>query len=331
MHVYPLTPSLPWDIFPDEQERLRKVLLVVIVATLVLSVVFTFLPVFEEDQEQTIIVPKHVVKMVLEQKKETPPPPKPLPVPEIKEEPKVIEPPKPKPPEPKPEVKQPPKPKPVAKEPPKPAPKPKPSAKQQAQSAFKNVFGSSLDDLQDNKVVASLDSKAVTNAGNVAGTTERSMITSNAGRASGGINDANLSRGTGGSGSLSGSAGTSKGSSRISKKAGGSGTATSRRTGSGRKAKRSEEEIQIVSDRNRGSFDRLYARALRNDPSLQGKVVFRLTISPAGSVTSASIVSSELGSPDLERKLALKVKQLKFKSGDKAVTTINYPIDFFPS
>lgn len=330
MHVYPLKPSLPWDIFPDEQQRLRKIIATSLIGTLLFSILFTVLPQIAKEKRDTVVVPKHVVKMVLEKKKVVPPPPKPLPVPEKKEEPKVVEPPKPKPPEPKPEVKK--TPKPVEKAPPKPAAKPKPTAKQQAQNAFQDVFGSSLNDLQDNKVVSSLDKKSLSNAGNRAGTTERSMVTSNAGRASSGINDANLSRGTGGSGSLSGVAGTSKVASSISRGGAAAGAAASSATkGSGRKSKRSEEEIQIVFDRNRGSFDSLYARALRTDPTLEGKVVFRLTISASGAVTKASIVSSELGDKTLERKLVLRVKRLKFKAGNKATTTINYPIDFFPS
>lgn len=326
MHVYPLTPSLPWDIFPEDQTRFRKILWITLLVALLSSLLMPYLPTLTKEKAKQVEVPKHIVKLVLEKKKIPPPPPKPLPKPVKKEEPKKVEKPKPKPPEPKPVKKK--KPKAVAK--PKPVKKPKPSAKQQAAKTFQNVFSDSLADLQDDKLVAKLDNKAASNAGNKAGVNQRSMITSNAGRGSSGINDAGLSRGTGGSGRLSGSTGGSKVKSNI----GGirpSGTSGGGKKGRGRKAKRSEEEIQIVFDRNRGGFDRLYARALRKDATLEGKVIFRLTIAPTGSVTSVSIVSSELGDPDLERKLKLRVKRLKFKAGNLATTTINYPIDFFPS
>lgn len=326
MHVYPLTPSLPWDIFPEDQTRFRKVLMITLLVSLLLSLLMPFLPRLTKEKPKQVAVPKHIVKLVLEKKKIPPVPPKPLPKPEKKEEPKKVEKPKPKPPEPKPVKKE--KPKVAVK--PKPVKKPKPSAKQQAAKTFQNVFADSLSDLQDDKLVAKLDNKAASNAGNKAGVNQRSMITSNAGRGSSGINDAGLSRGTGGRGSLSGRAGGSTVKSNIGgvRPSGASGGA---KKGSGRKAKRSEEEIQIVFDRNRGGFDRLYARALRKDATLEGKVVFRLTIAPSGVVTSVSIVSSELGDPDLERKLKLRVKRLKFKAGNLATTTINYPIDFFPS
>ncbi|HHH45252.1 MAG TPA: energy transducer TonB, partial [Gammaproteobacteria bacterium] len=72
-------------------------------------------------------------------------------------------------------------------------------------------------------------------------------------------------------------------------------------------------------------------RALRKDPTLQGKLVIRLTIAPSGKVTSISMVSSELGDPQLERKLVQRIKLFNF--GAKAVdsVTITYPIEFLPA
>ena len=56
-----------------------------------------------------------------------------------------------------------------------------------------------------------------------------------------------------------------------------------------------------------------------------------MTIASNGQVTSARIVSSELGDEDLERKLLLSIKKFKFPSTNAAVTTVTYPIDFLPS
>ncbi len=55
------------------------------------------------------------------------------------------------------------------------------------------------------------------------------------------------------------------------------------RSGSG-KASRSIEEIKLVFERNKGAIYAIYNRALREDPSLQGKVVLELKISPSGEV-----------------------------------------------
>ena len=45
-------------------------------------------------------------------------------------------------------------------------------------------------------------------------------------------------------------------------------------------ASRSIEEIQVVFDRNKSAIYSLYNRALRKDPTLQGKLVLSLTIAP---------------------------------------------------
>jgi len=96
-------------------------------------------------------------------------------------------------------------------------------------------------------------------------------------------------------------------------------------------ASRSIEDLQLVFDKNKGAIYTIYNRALRRDPSLQGKVVLKLTIAPSGRVTQCTIVSSELNNPKLERKLVARVKLFRFgkKKVDVMVTT--YPIEFLPS
>ena len=63
--------------------------------------------------------------------------------------------------------------------------------------------------------------------------------------------------------------------------------------GSG-KASRSIEEIKLVFERNKGAIYAIYNRALREDPSLQGKVVLELKIAPSGEVVDVKVLSSEL-------------------------------------
>ena len=317
--------SLPWDVSTEDEVLLRRLIAIFLAIVFLVTLLCVFITI-PERVKPVEEVPENIVRMILEKQQRPPPPP-----PEPEPEPKPVEAPKPIPkPEPKPVPK--PEPKPIEQPEPIPVPDPvpaPPSAKEQAVSAI-SVFDE-LNDLRDDNVRASIDNDINANAGSEAGSNERSLITSSAGRASGGINNAEYSRGTGGGGSLDGSTG----SSRVNSNIGGGGGGTKKGAGSGggsdRKFKRSEEEVQIVFDRNRGGFDRTYARALRDDPALQGKVVFRLTIEPNGSVSSCTVVSSELGNPSLERKLVVKVKQLKFESKDVLTTTVNYPIDFFPS
>ena len=80
-----------------------------------------------------------------------------------------------------------------------------------------------------------------------------------------------------------------------------------------------------------GAIFALYNRALRMDPTLEGKLVLRLTIAPSGEVTFCEIVSSELDDAELERKLVQRVKLFRFEAKDVEAITTTKPIDFFPA
>ena len=75
----------------------------------------------------------------------------------------------------------------------------------------------------------------------------------------------------------------------------------------------------------------MYARALRDNPALQGKVVLQITISPAGDITEAKVLSSDLNDPEFESKLLARIKLFKFEAKDVATLTATKPIDFFPA
>jgi len=95
---------------------------------------------------------------------------------------------------------------------------------------------------------------------------------------------------------------------------------------------RTDEEIQIVFDRYKASFYRLYNRELRNNPALQGKMVLRLTIEPDGSVSMCTLQSTDMNAPDLATQVVNRVRTINFgaKEGVQTVTIV-YPIDFLPA
>jgi TonB family protein len=95
--------------------------------------------------------------------------------------------------------------------------------------------------------------------------------------------------------------------------------------------KRSADEIEHIFQKNQGSIFNLYNRALRKNPSLAGKIIIELTISPGGQVTAAKVLSSEPGDDSLEQKLIAKIKRFKFTNEDVKEITLTYPIDFLPS
>jgi TonB family protein len=153
----------------------------------------------------------------------------------------------------------------------------------------------------------------------------RDIISSKVGGSSGGISGPTSSGLAAGSGSLRGIYTTQVKDPNL----GASGQAT--RAGGSGKASRSADEIALVFTKNKGAIDAMYARALRDSPALQGKVVLELTIAPSGDITAARIVSSELNDKEFESKLLARIRLFKFEAKDVAALTATKPIDFFPA
>ena len=294
--------DLPWSPTEEVERRFRKVVRNAFIVFAIFAILIPLLPVRERDLAKAPDIPDRIVKLVLEKKIPPPPPP-----------PKIEE----KKPEPEKKV-----------EAPKPPP-PKPDARERAQNAGLLKLQDQLADLRDNAI---LDKAAQTKnlTGKIGEETrsERSLITSKVGTSSGGINTASLSRGYGGgAGSLTGHNTTQVSSSTLAAQ----GTNKVERGAGSGKATRSEEEIALVFDKNKGAIYALYTRALRDKPDLQGKVVLELTIGSDGAVTRCEVVSSELNDPELERKLVARVKLFRFEAKDVGTITVTKPIDFVPA
>ena len=310
--------ELPWSADLSQERKFQRLLGTIFLVCLVLGAVWPFIPAPEPELDEIIEIPPRIAQLLLEEKPLPPPPPPPKeeePEPEPEEEPEQVVENEPEP-EPEPEV--------------VPEPEPEPDleaiAREQAQAALM-PFAEDLSQLVDKDLLESVDDRELTASVGEAQRNERSMITSKVGAASGGINTAALSRNTGGTG-IAGRDTTKVASpvAGIGQQAGGA-----RRTGTSGKASRSREEIELVFDKNKGAIFALYNRALRQDPSLEGKLVLRLTIAPSGEVTFCEIVSSELGDPELERKLVARVKLFRFEARDVEPITTTKPIDFFPA
>jgi protein TonB len=294
--------DLPWSPTEEVERRFRKVVRNAFIIFAIFAILIPLLPRPDRDLAKAPAIPDRIVKLVLEKKVPPPPPP-----------PKIEE----KKPEPEKKV-----------EAPKPPP-PKPDARERAQNAGLLKLQDQLADLRDNAI---LDKAAMTKnlTGKIGEETrsERSLITSKVGTSSGGINTASLSRGYGGgAGSLSGHTTTQVSSATLAAQ----GTNKVERGAGSGKASRSEEEIAMVFDRNKGAIYALYTRALRDKPDLQGKLVLELTIGADGSVLKCEVVSSELNDPELERKLVARIKLFRFEEKDVGTITVTKPIDFFPA
>lgn len=300
---YYYSADLPWTVSEEEQERFRRILKRVFLFVLTLGLLMPFLPVPKIERQEMEQLPPRLAKLILDHQEIKPPAP-PVKAPETE------------PVQAKPEPEK------IA---PKPAKKNIETARKKAERSGLLAFKDELADLRDDSMTASVQKTRLTKgAGSPARVPERSLVTSNVAAGSGGINTARLSRETGGSG-LAGRATT-----RVSSPVAGGGGGNLRRGGGGH-ASRSLEEIKLIFDKNKAAIYALYNRALRMDPTLQGKVILRLTIAPSGKVTACEIVSSELHANELERKLAARVRMFEFGAKDVGTMVVTYPIDFLPS
>jgi len=284
--------ELPWSPSEEMERRFRKILRNLAIVFAIFAVLMPFLP-RHERIVNTDSLPERVVQLVMEPPPPPPPPPPPKPEKTVEKGPVV----------PKPVV-------PVD---------PRVKAAKSAQvfdqlAALRDV---DLDKFEKNQ-------PKTTDPGDVS-VVSRNIISSKAGGTSGGISAPTSSGLAAGSGSLRGIYTTQVKDPNL----GASGQAT--RAGGSGKASRSADEIALVFTKNKGAIDAMYARALRDNPALQGKVVLELTIAPSGDITAARIISSELSDKEFESKLLARIRLFKFDAKDVATLTATKPIDFFPA
>lgn len=344
---------LPWATALADDARFRRIRNRVLIASTLLCLLFLLLPKPEHDRTQVAELPPQLAKIVLE-REVAPPPPPPAPVKvekKAEEQPAAAHPKKPD--DPKPEtVKQP---VPEARRPvPNKPPGEVDGARRKAAGVGLLAMKEQIAEIRGAPVAVQLNQeikqgKGVgtgvgpgVGPGNEAGIPVRALITSNATNGSGGINTAAYSRNTGGGGLAGrattlvegvagggGGGGAGGGGVKGDGKGAGRG-GTLHKSGSG-KASRSIEEIKLVFERNKGAIYALYNRALRDDPSLQGKVVVELKIAPSGEVVDVRVLSSELKASELERKLLARIRQFDFGNKDVDVMVVSWPVDFLPS
>lgn len=299
VHQRPFQPMImPWKDQAEDKKRYRKITLITLILSILLAYI-TFvwiLPI--PDRNQVVEIPERLTKFIKKQK------PKPIP----KKKAKPVE-----------ELQK--------KKEKKPTDAEKKEIRKKVQStgvlAFKNNFADLLDDAPETKLGAQAN---LTNRASSARVT-RSIITANSSASSGGINSAALSRDVGNSDKKISAVGFSRVDSAI-----GTAIADDRPLSSGPGPSRTDEEIQIVFDRYKAALYRIYNRQLRVDPSLQGKIVLRMTIEPDGSVSLCNVESTDMDSKELSGKIVGRVKLFNFGAKpDVPKVTILYPIDFLPA
>jgi TonB family protein len=350
---------LPWAVSPEDEARFRRILNTVLAVCAILCIVLLLMPKPEVDRAAPPEVPQRLAKLVLEQRE--PPAPKAPPAPLTPAQQQAKSDTLPEVAKPLPDAK--PLPKAVAPEARRPIPGKPPGeiegARRKAAGVGLLAMKDQLAELRGAPVAVQLNQNIKAGpgvgagvgvgvgAGKDPGLPDRNLITSNATGGSGGINTAAYSRDTGGGGLAGrattlvegvagGGGGGGPGGGGSSGKGGtgtgvGGGAGGSLSKGGSGKASRSIEEIKLVFERNKGAIYAIYNRALRDDPSLQGKVVVKLTIAPSGQVVDCRVESSELKASELEAKLLARIRGFDFGAKDVDQMVVTWPVDFLPS
>ena len=326
----PFNTQLPWAIGEKENRLFRKVTYAALGFTLSAAVIVSLQDLPQPTRAEKAKLPPQLARII---KAKTPPPPpkvEPVKQPEIKKpvvEKKPPEQPKVTPPKPVP-VKQP------VQQKPQPKPEPVVDKQQEVKLARENAKKSGVlafsDQLMAMRQSVSVDNLANTEQIKGAGQqhkTQRKTIGKKVNSTSAGVNAASLSSDVGAKGSLEGRKTTEF----VAPEEGSAALAT----------KRIERETQVIGDRdieairktldaNKGAIYSLYRRALRKDPSLQGKLTVKLVIEANGSVSNVSLVHSELEAPELERKLLARIGLIQFGSENVTQTQLEYAFNFLP-
>ena len=300
--------DLPWTPSPADERRLRRVLGAALGIFIGLGIIVPLLPGKQKAQLAPPAVPERVVEFLLERPKPVPPPP-------------TLEEPQPKP-ETLPQLERPrPLPQPEVQA------QPQPDPRKKAAASGLLALADQLAELRELEVDSATPAQALNAGAGDRSRVDRALLTSRNGTGSGGIAVSAASKGFGGgSTGLAGHA-----TAKVASSVAAAPADDVQRSGRSSKASRTREEVELVFDRNKSAIYALYARALRENPALQGKVVLEVTIAPSGEVTACRVVSSDLGDAELERKLASRVKMFRFEARDVAPMTTTKPIEFFPA
>jgi outer membrane biosynthesis protein TonB len=294
---------MPWTKKNEDEKKYRKVLFLTLLLCILLGLVIPQLQLPIPDREEVVKVPERLAKVI---KKREIPKPKPKPLKKKEEQ----------------------KPDKAKKKDKKPTKEERKKARKKVQNkgvlAFRNNLADLLDDTPEAKLGASA---SLNNKGSVSRNVKRNILTSQASSDSGGISTSSLSRDVAGTGEKIAAVAFSRVESGI-----GEAGAEDRPLSDGPGPSRTDEEIQIVFDKYKATLYRIYNRELRTNPTLQGKMVLRITIEPNGSVSLSKVESTDLDSKTLVSKIVARVKKFNFGAKEGVPTvTILYPIDFLPA
>lgn len=319
-------PQLPWS--NSQQERLFKLVLIVLLAvTFILGIAIPNVQLPEIDRHKAEELPPQLAR-VIKRKKETP---KPKPIPKVQEKPK------PEKIEQKPEAKVKPKPVPKVVAKPKPKPKPKPVPKNErtpervkaAKEKAKKLIADFSDNLSEMRSMADdmtrlVDNSALSNAG-AAATTVGTVVDAKAVERVSGVDESKLTRETGAENLQVAERDTTEVEELPQEALADNSQAQEKAPGMAR----SQMDIRRVFEQSKSRFDRIYRRALRSNPILQGTVTLGITVAASGEVKDCIVKESELDDKKVMRRMTMTCKMLAFDQAS-AEDEFEFPLTFAP-
>lgn len=320
--------KLPWTSSKSENRTFFKITLLVLILSLAFAayVFMTDLP--EQPRAEREKLPPQLAKIIQAQK---PPPPPPQVEPEQEPEPE------PEPEEHEPEIKPEPKPPEPAIE--KETVKPKPEvvelseqekvvkARETAKSSGMLKFSDQLASMREQAKLNNLADTKLNEGGGKAEKTQRDIVAAPSIDGSGGIQTSELSSDVGAAGELEGRRNTEF----VAATQGEALLATKRIEEKQQVAgSRDLDQIRQTLDANKGAVYSMYRRALRADPSIEGKLNVKLVIEPDGSLSLVELIDSELDAPELVDKLLSRIRLINFGEANVTQTELEYAYNFLP-
>jgi outer membrane biosynthesis protein TonB len=320
--------QLPWSSSEQENSRFLKICIGVLILTLLLAVFVGLKDLPEIPRAEQEKVPPQLAKII--QAQQPPPPPAQIePEPEPEPEPEEIE-------EPEPEIVEPVVEAPLE-TPPAVVPEEEPEvlseqekvtqARETAKSKGVLAFQDQLASMRQQANLSNLANTELSQGGGESSVTQRDVIAAPTLATSGGIQTGNLSSDVGAAGELEGRRNTEF----VAASEGEAALATKRiETESQVIGSRNLDQIRQVLDANKGAVYSLYRRALREDPSIEGKLTVKLIIAPSGALTSVTLLDSELDAPELVERLLSRIRLIDFGEQNVTQTELEYAFNFLP-
>lgn len=320
--------KLPWESAQQENSKFTVISASILAITLAFAIFFSVMELPEVPRAEKEQLPPQLARII---QAEEPPPPPPQVEPESEPEPE---------PQPEPEV----EPEQALLEEPIPAKQDVPvpqveeevvlteedkiaEARETAKSSGVLAFSNTLSSMRDMANLDNLANTEQTQGGGQAEQTKRDTIAAPNLAASGGIQASEVSSDIGAAGQLEGRRTTEFEAASEGEVA----LATKRIDASSQViGNRDLDKIRQTLDANKGAVYSLYRRALREDPTIEGKLTVRLIIEPDGSLSSVTLVDSELDAPALVKRLLNRIRLINFGPENVTQTELEYAYNFLP-